>query len=207
MLTASHDMLRPELASKRQGYLDFVPPLDAKRQEVIKFGLLGSYLKVALTFSNGHPRWPANVWVMGYDGRANFFDILMRPDNRDAAIVCLAGLDALVLDYDVNETRSFALEKVAQFYGSDIRAALVGATVTHWSQDPFALGAWAIGSGSYWVRGEERLAKIYATPHHDRVFFAGDATDTDTFAIGRVEGAWASGLRAAQEALAFLPKG
>ena len=43
---------------------------------------------------------------------------------------------------------------------------------------------------------------VLAQPHHDRVFFAGEATDP-VWAT-RVGGACASGLRAAREALAVL---
>jgi monoamine oxidase len=49
-------------------------------------------------------------------------------------------------------------------------------------------------------RAEARL--VVAQPHHDRVFFAGEATDP-VWAT-RVGGAYASGLRAAREALAQL---
>jgi monoamine oxidase len=43
---------------------------------------------------------------------------------------------------------------------------------------------------------------VLALPHHDRVFFAGEATDP-VWAT-RIGGAYASGMRAAREALAML---
>ena len=46
---------------------------------------------------------------------------------------------------------------------------------------------------------------VLAQPHHERVFFAGEATDP-VWAT-RVGGAYASGVRAAREALAVLGGG
>jgi len=60
---------------------------------------------------------------------------------------------------------------------------------------PAARGRWP--SPAAW-----KPALVLAQPHHDRVFFAGEATDP-VWAT-RVGGAYASGLRAAGEALAML---
>ena len=59
---------------------------------------------------------------------------------------------------------------------------------------PFARGAWA--------EGPAPARALLATPHNERVLFAGEATDPQ----GGVAGANASGHRAAKEALALLAK-
>ena len=62
---------------------------------------------------------------------------------------------------------------------------------------PLARGSWSVATPG---NADKRL--VLAQPHHDRVFFAGEATDP-VWAT-RVGGAYASGVRAAREALAVL---
>ena len=81
---------------------------------------------------------------------------------------------------------------LVELFGKEVRTAFLRGASTRWGQDPFARGAWADGPLP------ARLA--LAAPHHERVLFAGEATDP----TGGVVGANASGLRAAKEALAVL---
>jgi len=85
-----------------------------------------------------------------------------------------------------------AVSALAELFGREVRTAFLRGVSTRWGQDPFARGAWADGPSA------ARLA--LAAPHHERVLFAGEATDP----AGGVAGANASGLRAAKEALALL---
>lgn len=68
---------------------------------------------------------------------------------------------------------------------------------TTWSKDPFARGSFSFTA--VWASPEDRAA--LAVPVLDRVFFAGEATSVE--APGTVEGARASGRRAAREVLAL----
>lgn len=82
------------------------------------------------------------------------------------------------------------------------RAKLAG-TVTgawrhDWWHDPFARGAY-----SYALVGGADAAKALARPVRGTLFFAGEATDTEG-ETGTVEGAIASGLRAAKQVVAAL---
>ena len=72
---------------------------------------------------------------------------------------------------------------------------------TSWSADP-----WTLGSYSYLpVGATPRLRRTLATPVADRLFFAGEATDTGDPAT--VQGAIASGQRAAAQVLALTEPG
>ena len=66
-----------------------------------------------------------------------------------------------------------------------------------WQNDPFSRGAY-----SYGPVGADEAQRALASPLHNTLFFAGEATDT-TGHNGTVHGAIASGVRAAREVLAF----
>jgi monoamine oxidase len=92
---------------------------------------------------------------------------------------------------------SFALSAMAEIYGDELRGVVAHSFATRWGKDPFAHGSWSMA-----IPGRVEARLVLAQPHHDRVFFAGEATDP-VWAT-RVGGAYASGLRAAGEALAML---
>ena len=92
---------------------------------------------------------------------------------------------------------AWALSALADAFGSEVRSAVSGTAVTRWTVDALARGAWSAAT-----LGHERDRGVLAAPHHDRVLFAGEATDQASG--GTLGGAYASGLRAAQEALALL---
>jgi monoamine oxidase len=69
----------------------------------------------------------------------------------------------------------------------------VGAKVTRWGSDPFALGAY-----SYIPHGEKSESlDILGEPVGDRLFFAGEATSSKDYAT--VHAAYLSGVRAAKQ--------
>ncbi len=83
----------------------------------------------------------------------------------------------------------------AQLHVSAVRLerSLVGAWTHDWNHDPYARGAY-----SYQVVGGAGAVSTLARPVAGRLFFAGEATDTDG-ATGTVHGAIASGRRAARQ--------
>ncbi|HYI05506.1 MAG TPA: FAD-dependent oxidoreductase, partial [Reyranella sp.] len=91
----------------------------------------------------------------------------------------------------------FALSALAEIYGNELRGLMARSSDTRWGKGPFARGSWSMATPG---NADKRL--VLAQPHHDRVFFAGEATDP-VWAT-RVGGAYASGVRAAREALAIL---
>jgi monoamine oxidase len=122
----------------------------------------------------------------------------VRPYNRDAAIVFVGGAQARQLEEEgTGAALSFAMSALAEIYGNELRGLLARSSVTRWGRDPFARGSWSMATPG---NADKRL--VLAQPHNDRVFFAGEATDP-VWAT-RVGGAYASGLRAAREALAVV---
>jgi monoamine oxidase len=97
-----------------------------------------------------------------------------------------------------NEIEDRAIASLARQLGEAPRRmhALVEAAWTHdWEHDPFARGAY-----SYQVVDGADAPAMLARPIKRTLFFAGEATDTDG-AAGTVDGAIASGHRAASQVL------
>jgi monoamine oxidase len=180
------------------GLLGFAPQLSAARREAVAQLPMALYNKVALSFTRKVIEAPAGRGVSGLTRRDQPFDAVVRPDNRDAAIVFLGGAQARQIEEEgTGAAVSFALTALAEIYGDALRGLLARSFATRWGKDPFARGSWAIATPG---NADKRL--VLAQPHHDRVLFAGEATDP-VWAT-RVGGAYASGLRAAREALAIL---
>jgi monoamine oxidase len=98
------------------------------------------------------------------------------------------------------EVESIALRGLAEGLGVSIRrvSSCVKEVWTHnWDADPYARGAY-----SYPLVGGSEAAKSLARPVESTLFFAGEATDPE--AAGTVEGAIATGLRAARQVSALF---
>ncbi|MFX5656535.1 FAD-dependent oxidoreductase, partial [Acinetobacter baumannii] len=64
---------------------------------------------------------------------------------------------------------------------------------------------WALGAYSHALPMHSGARAVLAAPTDDRLFWAGEATHPTVFSTAH--GAWASGVRAAEEVLAALKPG
>jgi monoamine oxidase len=92
---------------------------------------------------------------------------------------------------------AFALDELTRLLGSSWRARLTPLRETAWLEDP-----WSGGSYSHALPGCAGARAVLARPVDQRLFFAGEATSPDFFSTAH--GAWISGIRAAEDALAAL---
>jgi len=92
---------------------------------------------------------------------------------------------------------AFALEELSGLLGSAIRRGLTPIAETAWARDPWALGAY-----SHALPGHAGDRAILAAPVNGGLFFAGEATHPTFYSTAH--GAWESGQRAADEAVAAL---
>ena len=176
----------------------FAPQLSAAKREAIAQLPMALYNKIALSFGRKVIDAPAGRSIIGLNRKQEPFDAIVRPYNRDAAIVFVGGAQARQLEEEgTGAALGFAMSALAEIYGSDLRGLMARSSVTRWGRDPFARGSWSMATPG---NADKRL--VLAQPHHDRIFFAGEATDP-VWAT-RVGGAYASGVRAAREALAVL---
>lgn len=91
---------------------------------------------------------------------------------------------------------AFAMEELVGLLGSGVRKTITPIGETHWAAEPFSRGAY-----SHALPGHADDRAILARPE-GRLFFAGEATHRTWYSTAH--GAWASGVRAAEEALALL---
>ena len=179
------------------GKVGSAPQLSTARREAITQLPMASFNKVALA-SRRVIDAPAgrNVTALTHKGLA--FDAIVQPANHDAAVVFVGGAQARALEEEgARAAVTFAVSALAEIYGDGLRGVVARSHATRWGQDPYATGAWSVARP-----GQADKRAVLAQPHHDRVFFAGEATDP-VWAT-RVGGAYGSGLRAAREALAVL---
>jgi monoamine oxidase len=86
----------------------------------------------------------------------------------------------------------FAVDRVADIFGNDIRKHVRRSIVTAWSTEPWTRGSWACARP-----GQAFQRANLALPIDDRLFFAGEATVYG--GQGTCHGAYQSGIRAAKE--------
>lgn len=91
-----------------------------------------------------------------------------------------------------------SLARLTQTTPDRLRAKLLDWRLHDWHADPFARGAYAYAT----VGAEDAPARL-RSPAADTLFFAGEAT-ADSGELGTVHGAFASGIRAAREAIERL---
>jgi monoamine oxidase len=141
---------------------------------------------------------PAEGHLFGRTDRTEMGSYHLRPFGRPYIEVFLGGRCARGLEAEgPGAMAAFALEELGELMGSDFRRGLTPLGETHWAHDP-----WALGSYSHALPGRSGDRAILAAPVEDRIFFAGEATHPHLYST--VHGAWESGLRAADEAIAAL---
>ena len=175
------------------GGLSFAPPLRSERQMAIASLPMAQADKVCVTFSRRVIDAPDDTRVLAWTRQQTVTEVLLRPGGREAAILTYRGEEARQLEANgASAAAARAVTALADLFGKEVRTGFLRAASTRWGLDPYARGAWADGPVA--------ARRVLASPHYERVFFAGEATD----AAGGVAGASASGQRAAKEALAAL---
>lgn len=173
--------------------LTFAPPLLAERRAAIDSLPMAQAAKTFVTFSRRVFDVPDDARLVASRASGGSIEALLRPGGKEAAVLFYRDDDARQIEAGgPTAATAGAVTALVELFGKEVRAAFLRGASTRWGQDPFARGAWAEGAVP------PRLA--LAVPHHERVLFAGEATDP----TGGVVGANASGLRAAKEALSVL---
>ncbi len=193
-----------QAAPGQPGALEFDPPLDSKAEPLARLGS-GSAARLVLGFER--PFWERDprfrdlaflhapyatmkVWWTPYPARAG---VLVGWTGGPAG--------ARLLERGEGEIRAAALAELAVHLATPqdaLQRMLRGVWMHDWSADPYARGAY-----SYSRVGGADAATALAAPLEDTLFFAGEAT-AGGGRNGTVDGALASGERAAAELLAAL---
>jgi monoamine oxidase len=123
------------------------------------------------------------------------------PERAPMLVAWTGGPAALALSgVEVAEQKEIALRGLARGLGLPFKSIVrevTGAWAHDWQADP-----WSRGAYSYTRVGGGSAARLLARPVEDTLFVAGEATDS--IRAGTVEGALASGARAARQLLAAI---
>lgn len=90
--------------------------------------------------------------------------------------------------------QDFAIEWLTTTFGSDAKGIVKRSAATRWGENPLIGGAFSAAAP-----GQSDARRTLMTPLRDRVWFAGEAAHETLW--GTVNGAWDSGVRAAEAAL------
>jgi monoamine oxidase len=117
-------------------------------------------------------------------------------------IECFLGGDGALIVEEKGPAAGFefAIEQIVALFGSKVRLCLRPLVATCWGRATGVGGAY-----SYALPGHAAARADLARPFEQRLFFAGEATHPYDFSTAH--GAHASGVRAAEEALAALGSG
>lgn len=180
------------------GDILFHPDLPEWKSEAI-FGLpMGTENKIGVHFETD---------VFGPDGRG-FFSTWNNDGSAakvdasvmgfNAASVFVGGRHAIWLEKQGQRAcQDFAVDRIADIFGNDIRRHVDRCIATAWSTEPWTRGSWACARP-----GTAHQRANLARSVDERLFFAGEATVYG--GQGTCHGAYQSGIRAAHEITAQL---
>ena len=126
--------------------------------------------KVCVTFSRRVIDAPDDTRVIAWTKQQTVIEALLRPGGQEAAILTYRGEEARQLEANgASAATAGAVTALAELFGKEVRTGFLRAASTRWGLDPYARGAWA--------DGPMEARRVLASPHYERVFFAGEATD------------------------------
>lgn len=181
------------------GHLVFDPPLPDK--VATADGLpLGLANKLFLRLDGRLPGIDEDdAQLIGSTRRRETMSYQIRPLGRPVVRCFFGGRFAAQLERDgIAAMAAFAVDELASLFGGEIRRQLRPLAASAWRSDPYARGSYSYARPGH---ADDRAA--LAAPVEGRLFFAGEATSPNFFSTAH--GAYESGLRAADEALASLP--
>ncbi|RAK57180.1 flavin monoamine oxidase family protein [Phenylobacterium deserti] len=179
-----------------EGRLSFSPGLSDKQAAAA--GLPLGLADKAFLLLEEPEALPTEEHMFGRTDRTETGSYHLRPFKRPYIEVFLGGRLARHLEGEGPGAQvGFAVEELVGLLGSDFRRKLTPVGETHWAGDP-----WTLGSYSHALPGHAGARAVLAAPVENRIFFAGEATSPHAYST--CHGAWETGLRAADEALAAL---
>jgi monoamine oxidase len=198
-----------------QGAITFVPPLPAYKLEALSCLAEGHVVRVSVVLDE--PIWITKPPRSTTDGRSLRRLAFIHPGDEDMPVCWTAypteapllvawygGPDAqslsLLAEKEIEERAVKALARRLHIAPQRLESHVRACHVHNWSADPFSRGAY-----SYVVVGGAGAAAKRARPVADTLFFAGEAFDAEG-RNGTVEGAIASGRRAAREVARALAR-
>lgn len=180
------------------GDIEFAPALPQWKMEAIQAVPTGTENKICLHFDRDvfGPDGRGFYSTWNHAGQACGFEASVMGQNT--AVVFTGGRFAVWLEKQGQRAaHDYALERVVEALGNDIRKHVTRSIVTAWTTEP-----WTRGSYSAALPGQASQRGQLGESLEQRLFFAGEATSVGDQAC--CHGAYRSGIRAATEIAQML---
>ena len=178
--------------------IKFIPDLPKRQQDAIGKLRLGNYEHIALELPGNPLGFASDDLIYEKCKSTRTAAILGNVSGTALCVVEVGGTFGRELAQHGAETMAdFAIDWLADLYGSDLKKLVRRISVTGWYDDPSALGSFSAAAV-----GGQPSRRILMEPLNNRLWFAGEAAHETLW--GTVGGAWESGERAATEALRRL---
>lgn len=190
-ITANFILMTVSTGVLASDQIAFRPQLPDWKQESILSLPMGTENKIGVSFDRD---------VFGNDGRAYYTTwtttghaakVDAGVKGSSTAVVFVGGQQGIALERQGPQALvSFAMDRLADIFGNEIRKHVVRCIATAWESDPWTRGTWACAAPA-----QSHQRANLARPIDGRLFFAGEATMVGP--QGTCHGAYLSGIEAA----------
>lgn len=185
----------------KSGAVRFVPSLPESKQTALQRIEMGPVLKILLRFEDRF--WPASLSTLACGvGRVTlYWNVFYRAREQPPVLTayCTGPRAAELSTVSDDEAAAVAVNDLRRHFPK-ARPKLRAFRRIDWGRDPLSCGGY-----TFLRPGGSGARALLATADTGALFWAGDASATRTIAA-TVEGAFASGVRAASEVRAFLER-
>ena len=173
-------------------HIHFKPQLPDWKLEAIQGLPMGAENKIGVHFTKDVFDPGAGGYYQAWSSEAQGAYIDVNLMSTNVVTVFMGGRFSVWMEKQGQQaTREFAVDRIADIFGNDIRQSVGRSIVTAWATDPWTLGSYASALPGQFHQRESLPRAI-----DNKLFFAGEATAR---ANGTCNGAYWSGVRAARE--------
>lgn len=195
-LEADKVILTVPLIILKQGFIEFKPELPEKKQEAIQgIGMDKAGMKIILKFKEKF--WTDDTHTIHIDSVIP--ELYTHPKSQGAILTgYIMGEKAKYLHQNQDEILNIVLEILNRFYDKISKEDIIEHYVMDWSKESFIQGSY-----SYPTPNSTQNRKILAQPLDNKLFFAGEASNTRGH-FATVHGAIESGFRAIEQMIKLV---
>jgi len=173
-------------------HIHFKPRLPDWKMEAIQGVPMGAENKIGVHFTKDVFDPGASGYYQSWSNEAQGAYIEVNLMSTNVVSVFMGGRFSIWMEQQGQQAaQEFAVDRIAELFGSNIRQSVGRSIVTAWVTDPWTLGSYASA-----LPGQFHQRKSLPLAIDNKLFFAGEATAR---ANGTCRGAYWSGVRAARE--------
>jgi monoamine oxidase len=178
-------------------HIHFKPRLPDWKMEAIQGVPMGAENKIGVHFTKDVFGPGASGYYQSWSSEAQGAYIDVNLMSTNVVSVFMGGRFSIWMEQQGQQAaHEFAVDRIADIFGNDIRQSVGRSIVTAWVTDPWTLGSYACALPGQFHQRESLPLAI-----DNKLFFAGEATAR---ANGTCHGAYWSGVRAAREVAKVL---